>query len=279
MNVICDIGGTHMRVTATHSLDHIDEPLVIETPQSYIEGRDLLIKTIQEKLHGEHPKEIVIGLAGTFNRDHSELHDAPNIQDWEKKPLLYDLKKVFSCDIHLENDAALVGLGEAVFGAGRNHEIVAYITVSTGIGGSCIAHGRIMPNAMGHEPGRQILVINDELKTISDVASGAGLEKIYGKDAREIKDPEIWKKATEYLTYSLVNSILHWSPDVLVLGGGIIMHNAITIPQIQGIMKDLQSKNDIMNVYPTLPLIMKAELDQSSGLYGGLAYIKNRHHS
>lgn len=279
MNVLCDIGGTHIRVAVTDSVDTVGEPVIFETPESYQEGVTLLTDAIQKQLNGLEPKEIVIGLAGTFNRDHSALHDAPNMPDWEKKPLLQDLKKTFSCHIHLENDAALVGLGEAVFGAGRNHDIVAYITVSTGIGGACIAHGKIMPNAMGHEPGRQILLINGELQTISDVASGAGLEKIYGFEAKDLKDPDAWKKATEYVTYALVNSILHWSPDVLVLGGGIIMHDAISIPQIQGIMKDLQLKNDIMNVYPSLPLIVKAELGHESGLYGGLAYIKNRHHT
>lgn len=55
----------------------------------------------------------------------------------------------------LANDADLVGLGEAVYGAGKGYKVVAYFTVSTGVGGARIVNKRIDKGVFSFEPGWQ----------------------------------------------------------------------------------------------------------------------------
>ena len=81
-------------------------------------------------------------------------------------------------------------------GAGKGEEIVAYIKVSTGIGGVRIVDGKIDRNILGFEPGYQIIDPTGTLCPICDSAghlkshvSGAALEARFNKRAYKITDP------------------------------------------------------------------------------------------
>jgi len=67
------------------------------------------------------------------------------------------LEEILEVPVFLRNDTAIVGLGEAHAGAGKGHEIVVYITVSTGVGGVRIIKGEIAKNQFGFEIGHQII--------------------------------------------------------------------------------------------------------------------------
>jgi glucokinase len=49
----------------------------------------------------------------------------------------------------VENDANVAALGEHMFGAGQGSRDVAYLTVSTGIGGGIIANGQLLTGTIG----------------------------------------------------------------------------------------------------------------------------------
>jgi len=76
--------------------------------------------------------------------------------------------------VFIENDASIVGLGEAVSGAGMGEEIVVYITVSTGVGGTRIVSGEIDEHAYGFEPGHELINMQDSLE---DLVSGTAVEE------------------------------------------------------------------------------------------------------
>jgi predicted NBD/HSP70 family sugar kinase len=108
-----------------------------------------------------------------------------------------DLAEKFgSAEIAVENDAAIVGLGEANWGAGRGFEIVAYITVSTGVGGAKIVNGKIDEHAVGFEPGKQIIstasspdASTGTSKTLEDMISGRALREKNGQIAKRSERP------------------------------------------------------------------------------------------
>jgi hypothetical protein len=58
-----------------------------------------------------------------------------------------------------------------------------------------------------------------------------------------------------------------WSPDVIVLGG--------SVPQKIDFVKVNEYLKQNCKIYPDLPQIVKAEIDEQGGLYGGLAYLHN----
>jgi fructokinase len=180
--------------------------------------------------------------------------------------------------IYLENDAAVAGLGEAVFGAGKGLEIVAYHTVSTGVGGVKIENGEIDHASAGFEPGHQILdidrtVLGDDIEpTLENLVSGTAIELRFGVKPYEIPQSDIlWEELAEYLAQGLRNTVLYWSPDAIVLGGSMVIGD----PKI---MVDAVRKYTVQSLdsFVPCPLIAEAKLGDEAGLYGGMALLSKK---
>ena len=217
---------------------------------------------------GKKISAVVGGLAGSLDRNREVLVNGLNIASWIGKPVKKELEKEFQSLVVLENDAALAGLGEAVDGAGKEHEIVAYITVSTGVGGARITNKRIDARVYGFEPGFQIIDAGHGLcaqcvKPYLNVhISGRGMEKRCGKKPEDISDPAVWDDVAKHLSLGLHNTIVHWSPDIVVLGGSVM--KSISMEQVRIYLKET------LKVYPEIPLIEPALLDDLGGLHGAL---------
>ena len=149
MYLLFDIGGTKTRLALSKDGKKFGDVVIIETPQKFEEGISVFKKAVEELTKGEKITKAVGAISGPLNREHSMVINAPNLKGWNNKPLQKELKKILSAPVVIENDAALVGLGEAVYGAGKGYDIVAYITVSTGVGGARIVNKAIDVSAMG----------------------------------------------------------------------------------------------------------------------------------
>jgi predicted NBD/HSP70 family sugar kinase len=182
--------------------------------------------------------------------------------------------------VYIENDTAVVGLGEAVFGAGKFHDIVAYISVSTGVGGVRIVHKQIDVSAAGFEPGHQIIDAGGGLevrgepayqnRTLEAYVSGSSVEARYHKKPFEIEQPEFWEHMARILAYGLNNTIVHWSPEIVVIGGSMMKKIGIPVDRVAAHLKG------ILHIYPEIPVIAKSELEDVGGLYGAMQLIKTR---
>jgi len=235
-----------------------ESPKIFETAKNYDEGLKLFAATAKDLAMGREIKTIVGGMS----------RSVPN---WTDKKFKNDLANIFGVAVSIENDSAMVGLGEANWGAGKGFEIVAYITVSTGVGGAKIVNGKIDEHTIGFEPGKQIVDIADSKnKTLEDLISGKALAEKTGKHPKEITDENVWDEHAKMLAIGLNNIIVEWSPNCVVLGGSMITGEpAISIEKTE---KYLQ---EILKIFPALPIIKKAELGDFGGLYGALAFLKN----
>lgn len=261
MYLLFDIGGTNTRVAVSRDGKNFEEPRIFPTPADFGVGISLLVKNARELTGGEKINCAVGGLPGVLNKDKSILISAPNLKGWENRPLKRDLESALSVPVHLENDAALAALGEAVYGAGKGKRIVAYLTISTGVGGARVTDAKIDASAFGFEPGWQIITMDG--KDLGAFVSGASLEWNFGKKPESIDGSAVWADATRALAIGIHNTILHWSPDVVVLGGAV-MRGRISIDEITLALKKT------MRIFPELPEIKEAELGDLSGLYGAL---------
>lgn len=254
-SIIFDIGATKIRMAYSVDGEIFEKPEVFETPKNYDEGLQLFVETAK-KLAGERE---IKKIAGGMSRS---VWDNP-------EKLKGDLIDTFGVSVFIENDAAIVGLGEAVWGAGRGFEIVAYITVSTGVGGAKIVSGKIDEHAIGFEPGKLIMDITTG-KTLEEMISGKALAQRTGKHPKEIKEEDVWDEHAKILAVGLNNIIVEWSPNCVVLGGSMITGNpAISVEKTEEHLKE------ILKIFPELPVIKKAELGDFGGLYGALAYLKS----
>lgn len=272
MYILFDIGGTNMRLSSSIDGEKIGEPIYLSTPRLFSEGKELLIDAIQQLVQGREIHGIAGGIAGPLDKSKSHLLNAPNLQDWIEKPLRSELEKHFSVPVFLENDAALAGLGEAHFGDARHKSIVAYLTVSTGVGGVRIVKGRIDDNASGFEPGHQMLSPDGPLCIgcrrkghLEALIGGASLAKRFEKRPEDIHDQKVWEEISYWLALGLNNTLVFWSPDIVVLGGSLM--EKIEIERVRSYLQEW------CQIYPQLPPLTKSTL-KDNGLYGALALVK-----
>lgn len=267
MNLLFDIGGTHMRFATSEG---IGKPIILETPQAYDQALQEF-ERVKSELGIDQYDLIAGGIAGPFNQAKDELVNAPHLTDWVGKPIAKDLKDIFDCEVLLENDTALIGLGEAVRGAGTGNKIVGFIGIGTGVGGARILNNQIDQSAFGFEPGHQIINIEDNQHfTFEDYVSGSGIERKYGKSPSEIEDDSVWSEVAEWLAIGLHNVTLLWSPDVIVLGGGMINSGRIPLDEV------ISKFSEIVTIFPNPPEIKQAELGDRGGLVGAEVLISHR---
>jgi len=275
--VLFDIGGTKTRIAVSEDLKTFGEPVKFKTPPKFDDAVKEMVKVIQELAPG-NIRGVAGGIRGTLNDEKTGIVIDSVLSDWIDKSLTAELKKKLKAEVYLENDAAVVGMGEAVFGAGIGHEIVVYHTVSTGVGGAKIENGEIDDYAHGFEPGHQILDIDhtilgeDVEPTLQNLVSGTALEKRMGMKPYDVPQKDaVWDQLAMYLAHGLRNSILYWSPDVIVLGGSMIVGD----PRI--LLDDIiNHTNEVMEGVAEVPLILDATLGDFGGLYGAMALLQQR---
>lgn len=283
MYLLFDIGATKMRFAISRDGKRFLDPKIVPTPKTFEEGVSLFRETAEELSKGEKIIQAAGGIAGPLNKERTRLVASPNLPAWIARPLKRELEVAARSPVFIENDTDMVGLGEVYHGAGRAHDIVAYITVSTGVGGSRFIEGRIDKSAFGFEPGHQIIdasgslypaARNDGANTLEDLVSGKAFEKRYHKKPFEIIDLDIWEQAARWLAYGLNNTIVHWSPDIIVLGGSM-MTGAPGI-QIDRVEFHLHT---IVKIFPVLPKLEKSQLGDEGGLWGALVYLEKKMYS
>ena len=118
------------------------------------------------------------------------------------------------------NDADAAGLAEVVFGAakGRKGKIIV-ITLGTGIGSALIVDGTLITNTeFGH------------LKFPGDDIA----EKYCSAKVKEDLDLK-WKEYNPRLNAYLAHLDLLFSPDLVIIGGGISKKAEKFIPEMQGL--------------------------------------------
>jgi glucokinase len=275
MYLLFDIGGTKMRIARARDGASFDEPVVLATPKNdFREGVRMVADAARELAEGEEISAAFGGVAGPLDMEKSTLVRAPHIPGWVGKPLRAELERALGCRVALENDAALAGLGEAVAGAGKGFEIVAYVTVSTGVGGARIVDGRIDRNRFGFEIGHQIVRIDEvdassgfavEAGHIESYISGTAFVECYGVKAAEVRDNVAWDRAAQELAVALNNVAVFWSPDVIVLGGSMVTGDpAIPFEKVENYF------NNVLKIFPEKPVLRKAVLGDFGGLQGAL---------
>ncbi len=268
MYIACDIGGTKFRVAKSKDCINFSEPVIEETPDNPKEGLKLISDTIKNLVSDEKIEGAIFGIAGVLNSEHSFLLKSPHLPDWERIDLKTFFEKEFEeSKIYIENDTDIVGLGEAVDGAGKGFEICVYMTISTGIGGVKITNGKFEKNRFGFEPGFQI-INHHTAENFEDLCSGTAVEKKFRMHPKDVAKTPEWDRIEDDIAVGLHNSILHWSPDVLVIGG------SMSKDLKEDVMQEKISR--LMKIHPELPEIRIATLGSIGGIHGGFAFLKQK---
>lgn len=261
MILFLDIGGSITRIAPGERTGEVSLEM-FPTPPDFESGIEA-IRAAGIRLIPGAPGVVIAGIAGHVEND--VLVRAPNLPDWEGKDIAGALSLAFGAPAHVLNDAVLGGLGEAHKGAGVGAHILLYMALGTGIGASRIVDGK--PDVtVGTETGHQSLVVSGTLIEAEDLVSGKALLKKYGKPAKEITDKAIWDECAKTFAPVLLNTILHFAPDLVVIGGSLVKGNSLSVEKVA------EELAKIGGHLSSIPPIKEATLGDAAGLYGAQAY-------
>lgn len=164
--------------------------------------------------------------------------------DWRNYPLRGELARKLGIPVGIDTDVNAAALGEAMFGAASGCKTVVYYTIGTGVGGGVLADGRLHHGMIHPEMGHMVVRPREDdpapkgfcpyhTSCLEGMASGFSLEKRWGVPARDLP-PEhaAWDIEAEYLAQMCVNTIMMFSPERIILGGGV-MHQHQLFPKIR----------------------------------------------
>ncbi len=254
MNLVFDIGGTKLRVAMAegHILGEIKK---VPTPLDLSET----IRTLTEIAQSFNvPLERAAGCIPAQIHKERGVYDANNRPLWEGRHMDRELAEVLQMPVRIENDCAVIGLGEREEGAGKGSSRMAYVTVSTGVGAALIVDGDIVaPDGFffGHTR-----VHNTELELL---VSGTAIKKKFGIEPKDLDSLEERNALAEILAEGLVTLVETWSPDTIVLGGSMIV--GINPIPLERVASELAER---LVMHPNLPAVKMAQLGDNGGLVG-----------
>ena len=268
MYAAVDVGGTKTLVSVVGVDGAITESQKFKTPKKYNDFIVELAKTV-DKLSTDEFTAGCIALPGKIDRKNGVGISFGNLP-WEDVHAQADCERMFHCPFLVENDANLAGLGEAT-ALGDTYKKVLYVTVSTGIGSALVVDGKLSPSTLDAEAGQILLEHNGQLRRWEKFASGSAIVEKYGKRASDLEDPQAWYAIAHNLATGLITVIATYTPDVIVIGGGVGTH----------LEKFKDRLDELLCIYEnpllTVPPIVKAQHPEEAVIHGCYQLIKQWH--
>jgi glucokinase len=246
---------------------------------------------------------IGIGAPGPLDPKAGIVIAPPTLAGWHDVPLIEILGRQFEMPVRLENDANAAALGEWRFGAGRGADSLVFVTVSTGIGGGVIAEGHLYHGRRGLAAEIGHMTITGEgdrcfcgaVGCFEAVASGTALgrrataETATGDGSllrRLAADGDISARhvveaartgdkqalglvdaEARWLGIGFTNLLHLYSPDLIVMGGGLANGFDLLAPTIRAVVAERA-----MPAYRDVPIV-SAQLGDKAGLIGAASLI------
>lgn len=170
---------------------------------------------------------------------------------WKNTDVVGRLQKALSVPVGFDTDVNGAILGEVMLGAAKGCENAIYITVGTGIGVGVYVNGGLL-HGLVHPEGGHILLAKHPKDTYSGkcpyhgccfegLASGPAIEERWGKKAELLADEmNVWELESYYIAQAITNYILTYSPQKIILWGGV-MHQNQLFEQIRAKVPELLS--------------------------------------
>ena len=307
MYVALDIGGTQLRA-ALYPDDGL-EPIIkksIPTHNADEKPEERLLQLI-ESIWPRTGNVVCIGggVASPVDPKSGLVYHAPNIKGWTNFPLGAVIHEKFKTQIRLGNDANLAALGEWKYGAGIGHHDLAYLTISTGIGGGFIIDDRLLvgPHGIAAEVGHITVWPGGPLcgcgkrGHLEAVSSGTGIanyvrqqigtgrSSTLSKDvecitAREVTAAaqlgdalsiEAFEQAGRFLGQAIADLLLLFEPTIVVLGGGVTKAGDILMKPLRKALEE----GVFTPEYLQHLVIAPAKLGDQVGLVGALTLARS----
>ena len=219
-------------------------------------------------------RAIGIGAPGSVDRKKGVIIASPNIPAWKKYPLVAAVEKRTGLKVFLENDATVALVGAWWKGNGSRFRNWLMITLGTGIGGGAIIDNKIYTGQSGNslEIGHTTIDYNGRecacgnRGCLETYASAPALVEYVRENLEKnsessiharIKDEELtakiiheeaqnrdelalsaFEEIAEYLGIGISNLINIFSPEAIIIGGGLSAAYKLIIPGVKKVVSE-----------------------------------------
>ena len=154
LGLAIDLGATRLRVCLGDRRGKIlwRESRFMAVPESVEDYVKQVVDEAREGMKRADPARVFgVGIAsvGPLDLKKGGMSSPANVP-YGFVPLVEPLRKATEKEVVLMNDANAAALGERNFGAGKSHENLVYVTISTGIGGGAIVDGHLLVGKDGN---------------------------------------------------------------------------------------------------------------------------------
>ena len=200
---------------------------------------------------------------------------------WANFNIVNAFEKALNCPVGFDTDVNGSVLGEVTFGQAKGKSCVVYVTIGTGVGAGIYIEGKLLHGMLHPEAGHVMIQRREgdnyqgkcpyHGTCLEGMAAGPAVEERWGRKAVELKDrKEVWDLEAYYIAQALTGYILTLSPEMIILGGGI-MHQEQLFPMIRDYVKEMlggyikTEELENMENY-----IVPASLNDNQGIMGAL---------
>ena len=199
---------------------------------------------------------------------------------WRNTDVVGYFKKHFNIPIGFDTDVNAACLGEVIYGAGKGLSNVIYGTIGTGIGFGVYLNDKLHHGLMHPETGHILLRQREDDKYLGccpyhkgcfeGLASGTSMFERWGRRAETMdKNDKAFELEAFYIAQGLLNCVMCYSPEKIILGGGV-MHNENLYPMIRKeLLKQLNgyiAKDEILKDIDNY--VVKPMLNDNQGIIG-----------
>ena len=275
-----EAGGTKMVCAIGDESGKIYEQVSIPTETPEITMPKLISYFEERKIEA-----LGIGCFGPIDPDkksetYGYITSTPKLA-WADYNIVGTMEKSLMIPVGFDTDVNGSVLGEVTFGQAKGKKCVVYVTIGTGVGAGIYIEGKLLHGMLHPEAGHILLSKREDdtyegkcpyHKTcLEGLAAGPAIQERWGKRAADLKDDErVWDLEAYYIAQALVDYILTLSPQMIILGGGV-MHQEQLFPQIRSYVKKMM--NGYIKTKEMADLdhyIVPASLHDDQGIMGAL---------
>lgn len=231
-----EAGGTKMVCAVGNENGELIDRISIPT-----EDREITIPALLRYFRQYKIQSLGIGCFGPVDLNRKSetygyITKTPKI-GWEHFDVVGTFKRELGIPVGFDTDVNAAILGEVTWGAAKGLKNAIYVTIGTGIGVGVYMNGGLVHGLVHPEAGHILLSRhgNDRYhgkcpfhtNCFEGLAAGPAIEGRFGKKGFELTQrDDVWELEAYYIAQALTNYILTYSPEKIILWGGV-MHQEL----------------------------------------------------
>ena len=296
-----EIGGTKLQIVLGDEQAQIVDRFRFDVDAG--RGADGIRKQIRQaldKIRLHSVGAIGIGFGGPVDHATGKILTSYQISGWGDFVLQDWLEKLTRIPVWIDNDANVAALGESLYGAGKDKQVVFYVTMGSGVGAGIVINKQIYHGAKNSEAEFGHIRLGKSGRTIESCCSGWAVDekirahtKLYPQgllgqltrgytrgEARALlpaleKNDEpsmrILNDTMDDLAFGLSHVVHLVNPDTIILGGGLSL---VGEPLRAAVAEKLPAY--LMDVLRPGPSIQLSALKEDVVPVGALALAMNK---